>query len=134
MPLFVVSDYEEKVQAGDATRADCTRSFASTGTPAATTMTIKPGKTPSAIDCFTNKYLDYAFEFTIEVDATNNKLNFSEGGAELTATISTDEYTLAEMATELKTQLDAAGALTYTVAADSDTNVFTISATGEFEL
>jgi len=65
------------------------------------------------------------------IDATNNKLDFDEGGGELTATISSDTYTPAEIATEIKTQLDSAGGDTYTVSYASGTGKFTIATDGD---
>jgi len=66
-----------------------------------------------------------------EIDATNNKINFKEdGGAELTATLAAAEYaTAALLAAQIKTQLEAAGAGTYTVAYSATTNKFSITAT-----
>jgi hypothetical protein len=68
------------------------------------------------------------------VSAANNKLDFGEGGAELTATLTNGTYTAAALAAEVKTQLDAGGALTYTVTYSATTRKFTIAATGTFEL
>jgi hypothetical protein len=68
------------------------------------------------------------------IDSTNNKIDFSEGGGELTATITSGTYTSTTLATEIKTQLDAEGALTYTVTKSETTGLWTISATGSFEL
>jgi len=70
------------------------------------------------------------------VSAANNKLDFGEGGAEITATLTNATYTGAALATEIKTQLDAAAgsALTYTCTHDATTRKFTISAGGTFEL
>jgi len=68
------------------------------------------------------------------VSAANNKLDFGEGGAEITATLTNATYTGAALAAEIKTQLDAGGALTYTVTYSATTRKFTIAATGNFEL
>lgn len=65
----------------------------------------------------------------------NDKLDFSEGGPTLTATLTAGNYTTgAALAAEIKTQLDAVGALTYTVTYSGVTNKFTIAASGVFEL
>lgn len=64
----------------------------------------------------------------------NGKINFNEGGAELTATITAGTYNGQTLAAEIKTQLEAAGALTYTVTYDEATAKFTIAATGNFAL
>jgi len=58
---------------------------------------------------------DLGLDGNIVITAANQKLNFDEGGAELTATITTGTYTPTTLCTEIKTQLDAAGAATYTV-------------------
>jgi len=70
----------------------------------------------------------------IVIDATNNKIDFTEdGGAELTATLSSSTYILgASSATsgtlcaEIKTALEAAGAGTYTVSYSRTTKKMTI--------
>jgi hypothetical protein len=73
------------------------------------------------------------------IDATNNKIDFTEdGGAELTATLSSSTYilgassaTAGTLCAEIKTALEAAGAGTYTVAYSRTTKKITISvATG----
>lgn len=69
------------------------------------------------------------------VDATNNKINFTEGGSELTATITSGTYTSTTLATEIKTQLDSiGGSNVYTVSKSETTGLWTISATGSFNL
>jgi hypothetical protein len=65
---------------------------------------------------------------------TNDKIDFDEGGAELTATLTANYYTAQTLATQVKAQLDAAGALTYTVTYSESTGKFTIAATGNFTL
>jgi hypothetical protein len=68
------------------------------------------------------------------VSDANNKLDFGEGGAQITATLTNATYAADALCTEIKTQLDIGGALTYTVTYDATTREFTIAATGEFEL
>lgn len=64
----------------------------------------------------------------------NDKINFDEGGAELTATLTAGTYNGQTLATEVKTQLDAAGG-TYTVSYTETTGKFTIArAAGNFTL
>lgn len=138
MALFASLDIEKKVQVNDKTRLTGKRSFVTKGATALTTMTIKPGDDASAISVFDAdndlRFLDWQFStFDIDVNATNNKLNFNEGGSELTATLATATYTLAGLAAEIKAQLDAAGALVYTVAVSDDEKV-TISAPTAFSL
>jgi len=61
-------------------------------------------------------------------NSNNNKIYFQEnGGGTLTATISENSYTGPTLATEIKTRMDAAGTLTYTVSWDNIAKKFTIS-------
>lgn len=63
----------------------------------------------------------------------NDRIDFDEGGAELVATLNPGIYTTPTLyAAEIKTQMDAAGALTYTISYSS--NRFQIAATGNFTL
>lgn len=63
------------------------------------------------------------------IDSTNNALDFAEpsGGVELNATISSGTYTPSELATEIKTQLDATGGGTYSVSYSDSTGKWTIT-------
>lgn len=64
----------------------------------------------------------------IIINDRNNKLDFIEiGTTELTATLTKGSYTPSELATEVKTQLDVAGANTYTVTYNSITKKFRIT-------
>lgn len=74
------------------------------------------------------------FYFDFEVDSTKNAIDFSEGGPEIQATLSTGSYTMTQFATELQRSLNDAGGLTYTVTVNRTTRIFTIAATGTFEL
>lgn len=137
--LFPNLDLENKVQINDMTRFHGRKSFVSKGSMAITTITIMPGADGAAISVFDadvdERFLDWEFDsFSIDIDATNNKLDFNEDGeTELTATLVTATYTLAALMAEIKTQLDAAGANTYTVTL-SDDNKMTITATSSFSL
>ncbi|NVM21122.1 MAG: flagellar filament capping protein FliD [Desulfobacterales bacterium] len=74
-------------------------------------------------------HLEIGNQFTI--GATNNKINFKEdGGAELTATIASGTYTISELESAVKTALDAAGSVTYTVSYDNAAQKFTIDDNG----
>lgn len=79
------------------------------------------------------------FCWPIVVDATCDTIGFDEGGAPLLADVADGTYfwrgdgTAADMCLALKTALDAAGALTYTVTI-ATTGVLTIAATGPFTL
>lgn len=68
------------------------------------------------------------------VSLSNQNINFDEGGGELLAAVEISSYTIEELALAVKTALDAAGTLVYTVDFDRDTRKFTISATGSFDL
>lgn len=71
-------------------------------------------------------------EFIIEPSL--NTIEFNEGGSDLTATLDTDVYNASSLPTEIKTQLDSAGTLTYTVTYSEVSHKFTIAATGTFSL
>lgn len=138
MAMFPHLEVEKKLQVNDKTRMNGSKSFVSTGAGALTTMTIKAGADGSAISVFSStvadRFLDWEFStFNIDIDATNNKIDFDEGGSELTATLTTATYTLATLAAEIKTQMDSAGALTYTVTV-SAVDKMTIAATSSFSL
>lgn len=138
MALFAHLDFEKAVQVNDRTRFFGGKSFVTKGSTAISTMTIKPGSENSAISVFNSdqdeQYLDWQFSnFNIDIDATNNKLDFDEGGSEITATLDSGTYSLSQLAGEIKTQMDAAGAATYTVSVSSDDKI-TITATSAFSL
>jgi len=138
MSIFALLDFEGEVQIKDKTRLNALKSFASKAASELTTCTITPGVGASAIDVFSSDpndmYLDWVYEsLSFDIDSTNNTLSFDEGGAALTATISSGNYTLSTLAAEIKTQMDSAGAFTYTVTANSSGSM-TIAATGAFTL
>jgi hypothetical protein len=66
--------------------------------------------------------------------AGTSKLYFDEGGAELTATITAGDYNADTLCAEIKTQMEAAGALTYTVTHDDTSKLFAIAGSGNFSL
>ena len=68
------------------------------------------------------------------VSAANNKVDFDEGGAELTGTIASGSYNATTLAAAIKVALDDAGALTYTVTFSATTKKFTIAAPTQFSL
>jgi hypothetical protein len=68
------------------------------------------------------------------VSAANNKINFNEGGAELTATVASGSYTATTLCAAIKAALEDAGALTFTVTFSTTTAKFTIAASGTFSL
>lgn len=138
MSIFALLDFEKEVQLEDKTRLDASKSFASKAASELTTIQITAGVGASAVEVFSPNpdevFLDWVYEsLAIDIDSTNNALLFNEGGSTLTATITGGNYTLTTLASEIKTQMDAAGAFTYTVSANSS-GTLTISATGSFEL
>jgi len=71
----------------------------------------------------------------ITIDIDNQNLNFNEGGGELTAIIEAGSYSLSEIPTAVKTAMDAAGALEYTVTVSSRLDrLLDISSTANFDL
>lgn len=68
------------------------------------------------------------------IDSTNKYIDFDEGGAELVGTLIEGSYSADSLCTQIKTQMDAAGALIYTVAYNDSTNKFMIAASGAFTL
>jgi hypothetical protein len=74
------------------------------------------------------------FNYGLNVDTTNNKLNFSEGGPELTVTLNSGSYTLGEFVDAIDSGLNSTGALDYNATLNRATNVVTISASGPFNL
>jgi hypothetical protein len=71
----------------------------------------------------------------ITIDATNRNLNFNEGAGELTAVLEPGSYSLSEIPAIVKTAMDVAGLLEYTVTvSDRDLRFITISSTAAFDL
>jgi len=70
------------------------------------------------------------------VDATNNKIDFSEGGAGLTGTVAPASYIGATLATAIAAAMNGAigKALTYTCTYDASTKKFTIGASNTFSI
>lgn len=139
MPIFAQLENEEEVQINDRTRLDASKSYNTNNQPAFTKLFIRPCANEVLYNVYNSdarqRFLDWEYRnWQIDIDSSNNKLNFKEGsGAELTATLTNGSYSLSGLATEIKTQMDATGALTYTVTIDSDDQL-TIEATGAFSL
>lgn len=64
------------------------------------------------------------------IDATNNAIDFDEGGGELNATIASATYTPSGLESAIKTALEAAGAETYTITYSTSTGKWTIATGG----
>lgn len=139
--IFPYLTMEQKVQLGDKTRFDASRSFTSgAGETEFLALRIQPGLGENLINAFddnpADRVLDWVFNaFQIDIDATNNKIDFSEdnGTTTLTATITAGSYDKSDLALEIKTQLEISGALTYTVAFNVDEKL-TISSTAAFNI
>lgn len=139
--LFPIIEVEDGVQLNDMTRINCAKSFIGTGASAATSLVIVPEVGVTAIDIFnagdkTLWYLDWLYtSFTTDIDSFNNKIDFIEDQVTAVATVASGSYTLAQLATAIKTALEAAspGILTYTVSYDSNDKL-TISTTGVLSL
>lgn len=68
------------------------------------------------------------------ITAANKKINFQEDAGEKTATLTEDIYTKDELVAEIKSKMDGAGDLTYTVTCSSEKKRFKIKATATFSL
>jgi len=138
MPIFSQLENEDEVQLKDRTRLDGSKSYNTANQPAFSKMYLKPCENEPVFSIYnaspTLRFLDWEYRnWEIDIDSSNNKLNFSESGVELTATLTSGTYSLSGLATQIQTQLDAAGALTYTVSVSADDKI-TILATGAFGL
>ena len=138
MAFHVQIEAEEKIQEKDRTRVSAAYSFSDVAANSITRVVFKLGS--QASDITVNEtdpdlwYVDSTFPFTFDIISTNKYLDFSESGTEFTATLVEAAYTPTQLATQITTQMNAEGALTYTCTWDEDTRKFTIEATGEFSL
>jgi hypothetical protein len=72
--------------------------------------------------------LDYELiDDTIIINSKNCVIDFNQGGASLTATLTKGSYTPSSLCTEIKTRMDAAGSNVYTVTFNSITRKFKIT-------
>ena len=75
--------------------------------------------------------LDYkAIDDNIIINSLNNKIDFNEGGSQLTATLISGTYNPTTLCTEIATRLGASGVQIYTVTFNSITRKFTIAQGG----
>lgn len=74
------------------------------------------------------------FYYGFTITQSNNVINFSEGGPEITATLRVNDYTLTEYANEIAVRMTLAGTQTYSASVNRNTRQITISAPGNFEL
>lgn len=138
MPIFAHIDNEASVQENDKTRIDVSKTVISVNEAGGYSyLAVQAGLDATQIDVYNTdpnkRYLDWEFDFTIDIDSTNNKIDFNEGGSTLTATITSDTYTLSTLATEIQTQLNSVGSHSYTVTVNEDDKI-AISADGVFSL
>lgn len=81
-----------------------------------------------SIDPGTYKLVYTAIPLTFyNITASNNKVYFLENAVPFTATVTPGNYSASTIGAALSTALDAAGAYTYTVAIDSNTEIVTIT-------
>lgn len=144
MAVFPVLDCEDKLQHKDMTRLNAEKSFvAPRSATALTTLTIKPGLDGSAQSVFDadsteNRYLDWVFNtwnFDI-VTGFNDKIDFEQGGTARVATLTQGTYTLAQLATEIATQLNAVVGISgvFSVSVSSDEKLTISNSTTQFVL
>lgn len=136
MSIFSLMDNEIEVQIEDQTRLNASKSFASKAVSEINSLTIKPMDDGSAIDCFSaepnDRYLDWVYtSFKIDVNSSNNDLIFNEGGSDISTTLSSGTYTLAQYATEVASKMTTAGG---TYSASVTDNVITLTGAIGFEL
>jgi hypothetical protein len=74
------------------------------------------------------------FYYGFEITSENNRINFSEGAGELTATVTVGSYTHTDVIAAVATALNNVGGLVYTVTLNRATRAITIAATGTFSL
>lgn len=140
MPIFAHIETEAQLQINDRTRLDASKSHTSLNQPAFTMLTIQPGSDAIPISVYSSdknrRYLDWEFSsWSMDIDSTNNKIDFKESAGDLVATIPDGTYTLSALAAEISTQMDAAiGSLnTYTTSVNAD-NELTITSSASFSL
>lgn len=75
-----------------------------------------------------------SFFYDFDISSDEIYIDFNEGGGELTATLDVGSYTAEGLATEIKTQMDSAGGLVYTVDFNRSTRKYTISSTSNFSI
>lgn len=132
MALIPILSHEGIVQVYDKTRLDATRSFYTTGETAISTLTIKPGLDGPTINIYnadsSRWYTDWAWTSqTFDIDSTNDKIYYSEGGTDYTATVLPSTYTVSTLCTAIKAALELASGGTFSVTIDSTNNKITIA-------
>lgn len=112
MAIFAHLEIENKLQLNDRTRLKADRSYVTVGADAITDVTIKPGADGPAISVFnanqTLWFLDFQFDtFNVDIDSSNNKIDFIYNGTTHVATIPTLTYTLTDLCIAVAAALNA---------------------------
>lgn len=81
-----------------------------------------------AISTFSRFYYGY------EVLLTGNKFQFDEGSGEITSVIPLGVYSPTDLATAIQQELNADGTLSYTVTFNRSSRIFSITASGAFDI
>ena len=136
MSIFSILDFEPEIQVNDKTRLNAGKSFASKAVHEINTLTVKPELSGSAIDIYAagpnDWYLDWSYSTTsIDVGTENDDLIFSEGGADISTTLTAGTYTLSQYATHLAARMTSAGTRTYS--GSTANGKITVSASGAFQ-
>lgn len=138
MPIFAHIDTESEVQINDKFRIDVAKTYITNNESGFSALAVRPGADEINYDVYDTdvreRFLDWEFlTWKQDIDTSNNKIDFKENGSPLVATLTTGTYTKGTLATEIATQLNAAGAVNYTVSFD-EAEKLTISGDGAFDL
>lgn len=136
MPMIPILKFEEVIQTGDKTRLSAVDSFKTPDVAAITAVTIAPG-VQSAISVFNTDqskwFLDWVWdEMKWDIDASMNKIYFTESGSELIATVTPGEYGFDDLLAAIAAAMTAVGGQTYS-AGRNLLNEVTISAPTAFK-
>lgn len=74
------------------------------------------------------------FYYGLDIDESNQYLNFSEGSTELSASVPIGSYTHEQLVEAIEIELNSVGSLTYIVNLNRDLRTVTIQASDDFEL
>lgn len=140
MPIFAHIEAESEVQLEDRTRLDASKSHYTKNQPAFTKLWIRPGADQVPYSVYDSniaaRYLDWEFStWNIDIDSTNNKIDFTEGSNILEGTLTAGTYTLPALVAAIAAEMTAQTVTAYTYSASLDVdNKLTLSSTGGFEL
>ncbi len=139
--LFARLDIEKAVQVGDLTRFIAEKSLATVDeTSAIATCTIAPGLGATPINVFnadpTARYLDWVFysqTFDI-ITGFNDKIDFQQGSDILEATLAQGSYTMAQLLSEIETEMEVEGDGEFSASIDQYLQITIVNDTEKFEL